>query len=410
MNSSTSQPARIGFPEFVGLLALLMSLVALSIDAMLPALPEIVRGFGIGDVNHSQFVITALFAGLSVGQLLAGPISDSIGRKKAVYVGLIIFVIGCVISYVSWSFEMMLAGRFIQGLGAAAPRIITIAIVRDRYEGRDMAKVMSYIMGVFIFVPAIAPTIGQGIIGITHDWHAIFLVFIAIAAIVFVWLSTRLDETMHAEDRKPFTFSVIGHGLKTVCSNRMTMCYMIAAGCIFGAFIGYLNSSQMIFQEYYDVGDKFPLYFGITALSLGAASFVNARIVKKFGMRHVILRSLVAMAFLAVMFSCYEWVVHGQVPLGAFMIFISGSAFCMGMLFGNFNALAMIPMGHIAGLASSVIGCVSLLVSVTAGGIIGQFYDGSLIPVTVGFLVLSLTSLLMMYLAESKGEQISQPQ
>lgn len=177
---------------------------------------------------------------------------------------------------------------------------------------------------------------------------------------------------------------------------------MIAAGCVFGAFIGYLNSSQLIFQDYYDVGDLFPIYFGLTALALGAAFFANAQLVRVFGMRVVIFWALIVMAGLAVVFSLYEFWVHGVVPLPVFMVFIMSSAFCMGMLFGNFNALAMEPMGHLAGMASAVIGCVSLIISVTAGGIIGQLYSGTLLPVTLGFLILSLLSLLMMRLVEKK--------
>lgn len=407
MPSPTAKTNTIGFVEFVSLLAITMSLVALSIDAMLPALPDIGAEFSVARANDTQFVITALFAGLALGQLFAGPLSDSIGRKKGIYGGLALFVVGCLIAYFSQSFEWMLAGRFIQGMGAACPRIITIAIVRDRYEGRDMARVMSYIMGVFIFVPAIAPTIGQGIMHI-FDWRAVFLFFLVIAGIVFIWLSKRLQETLNEEDIRPFTLPVIWEGIKHVCSNRMTICYTIAAGFIFGAFIGYLNSAQLIFQDYYNVGSNFPYYFGTTALALGAAFFTNAHLVKIYGMRKVALCSLSIMALFAFMFGVYEWSVHGTIPLIAFMIYIMSSAFCMGMLFGNFNAMAMVPMGHMAGIASSVIGCISLIISLLAGGMIGQLYDGNLIPLTSGFFFLSLTSLAIMFVAESK--QPAQPE
>ncbi len=376
-----------------------MSLVALSIDAMLPALPDIARHYGVTRINSEQFVITSLFAGLSLGQLIAGPLSDAIGRKKAIYIGLALFVLGCLISYFAPNFETMLAGRFIQGLGAAAPRIVTVAIVRDRYEGRDMARVMSFIMGVFILVPALAPTIGQGIITLA-GWQAIYLVFMAISALAFIWLSSRLSETLRPEDVRPFTLPTLRDGIKTVCGNKMTVCYMVSAGCIFGAFVGYLNSSQMIFQDYFAAGDKFPFYFGITALALGAAFFMNAWLVRTYGMRKVIVRALIAMVVLSCLFAGFEWTAQGKVPLPVFMAFIMGSAFCMGMLFGNFNALAMVPMGHLAGMASAVIGCVSLIVAVSAGGLIGQLYDGDLVPVTMGFLLLASASLALMHIAE----------
>ena len=399
--SQNAQPYNTGLFEFITLLAMTMSLVALSIDAMLPALPQIGQELEVVRQNSTQFIITALFAGLSVGQLIAGPLSDSIGRKKCIYIGFSLFFVGSWLCYFATSFETMLAGRFIQGMGAGAPRIVTIAIVRDRYHGRDMARVMSYIMGVFIFVPALAPTIGQAIMAVAH-WRSIFLLFIAMVCGLSVWIGLRLNETLRIEDRRGFTASVLWSGVKTVCSNRMTVCYTIAAGCVFGAFIGYLNSSQLIFQDYYDVGNLFPLYFGLTALSLGAAFFANAQLVRIYGMRKVIFWALIVMAGLAVVFSCYELLMHGVVPLFAFMLFIILSAFCMGMLFGNFNALAMEPMGHLAGMASAVIGCISLVISVSAGGIIGQFYNATLLPVTLGFLVLSLLSLFMMRFAEKE--------
>jgi len=392
------------FAEFVALLALCMSLVALSIDSMLPALPQIGSFFGVERVNSQQFMITSLFAGLSIGQIIAGPLSDTIGRKRAIYAGFSIFIVGCLLSYFAVTYEMMLVGRFVQGIGAAAPRVVTTSIVRDRYEGRDMGRVMSYIMGVFILVPALAPTIGQGLIYLA-GWHFIFLFFIIIALVAFAWLATRMQETLHPEDRRAFTLPVIWDGVKTVCMTRMTVCYMIAAGLVFGAFIGYLNSSQQVFQDYYDVGELFPLYFGVTALAIGVAFFVNAQLIKRMGMRKVVFGALVAMATLAALFFIFELISHGVVPLYAFMAFIIGSAFCMGMLFGNFNALAMVPMGHMAGVASAVIGCVSLVVAVIAGGTIGQLYNQTLFPITCGFLFLSLLSMFMMYIAEVDGDE-----
>lgn len=395
------------FAEFVALLALCMSLVAMSIDSMLPALPQIGDFFGVERVNSQQFMITFLFAGLSIGQIIAGPLSDTIGRKRSIYVGLSIFIVGCLMSYFALSYEMMLVGRFVQGIGAAAPRVVTTSIVRDRYEGRDMGRVMSYIMGVFILVPALAPTIGQGLIYLA-GWHFIFLFFIIIALIAFTWLATRMQETLHPEDRRAFTLPVIWDGVRTVCTTRMTVCYMIAAGLVFGAFIGYLNSSQQVFQDYYDVGELFPIYFGVTALAIGVAFFVNAQLIKRYGMRKVVFGALVVMAMLAAVFFAFELATHGVVPIYAFMAFIMSSAFCMGMLFGNFNALAMVPMGHMAGVASAVIGCVSLVVAVIAGGTIGQLYNQTLYPITCGFLILSFLSMFMMHIAEEGDEESGQ--
>lgn len=391
----------IRFIEFISFLALSMSLVALSIDAMLPALPDIIKSYGITNTNSQQYIITFLFMGLSIGQLIAGPLSDSIGRKKGIYAGLTLFIIGSLLAYFAHNFETILAGRFIQGLGASAPRIITVAIIRDRYEGREMARVMSYIMGIFIIVPALAPAIGQGIIMLT-GWQSIFIFFIAIALIIFIWLAMRIPETQHPEDTRAFTIAVLWQGLKTTLGNTKTLCYMIAAGFIFGAFIGYLNTSQQIFEDYYHVGKLFPLYFGITALSLGVAFFTNAQLVRFFGLKKVIVTALIALAFLSITFITLELSIFNDVPLIMFMTYMMTSTFCMGMLFGNFNALAMEPMGHMAGMAAAVIGCVSLVISVMLGGIIGQLYDNNLLPIALGFLIASCASLIMMRIAEDR--------
>lgn len=399
---ASASSKKISFAEFVVIQALAMSLVALSIDTVLPALPHIGESFGVGRVNDQQFMITVLFIGLSIGQLLAGPLSDSFGRKNALYGGLVVFVIGALISYFATSYEMMLAGRFIQGFGAAAPRIVTVAMVRDRYVGRDMARVMSYIMGVFILVPIIAPAVGLGVMVIA-DWHAIFLMLVAMGALVFVWGGLRLDETIAREDKRPFTLPVIADGVRSVCTNRMSICYTVASGLAFGALMGYINTAQQIFQGYYDTGNMFALYFGLGALSLGVSFFVNAHFVRRVGMRFVVLRSMIILAAASAAFIGYELVFHGQVPLPVFMLFMMVSSFCMGLCFGNLNALAMVPMGHMAGIASSMIGAISLVVAIVMGSTIGQMYTGDLFPLSIGFLVAAILSLGMMILAEPKG-------
>jgi DHA1 family bicyclomycin/chloramphenicol resistance-like MFS transporter len=391
----------IHFIEFISFLALSMSLVALSIDAMLPALPDIIKSYGISNTNSQQYVITFLFMGLSIGQLIAGPLSDSIGRKKGIYAGLTLFIFGSLLAYFAQNFETILAGRFIQGLGASAPRIVTIAIIRDRYEGREMARVMSYIMGIFVVVPALAPTIGQGIIMLT-GWQSIFIFFIAIALVIFIWLAVRIPETQRPEDSRPFTIPVLWQGLIVTLGNTKTLCYMIAAGLIYGSFIGYLNTSQQIFEDYYHVGKLFPLYFGITAISLGVAFFTNAQLVRVFGMKKVIVHALIIVAILAAIFITLELSIFNDVPLPMFMIYIMASTFCMGMLFGNFNALAMEPMGHMAGIAAAVIGCVSLIISILVGGIVGQLYNDNLLPLALGFLIGACGSLIMMRIAEDR--------
>jgi len=400
-----AQRAGIGFTEFVMLMALAMSLVALAIDSILPAFPLIGENFGIERSNDLQYLIAALFGGLSIGQLVAGPLSDTIGRKRALYIGLIIFILGSLIAYAAPSFEIMLIGRFIQGLGAAAPRIVTIAMVRDRYVGRDMARVMSYIMGVFILVPILAPSVGLAVIKVA-DWHAIFLGYAVITMIIFVWSALRLDETLSAENKRAFTMNVIFNGVKQVCTNRMCMCYTIASGFIFGGLMGYVNSSQQIYQEYYDTGDMFAIYFGIGAASLGVAFFANAAIVRRLGMRWVIIRSMLGVLVFSSLFIAYEMINGGVVPLPLFVGFMMIISFCLGMCFGNLNALAMVPMGHLAGIASAVIGAASLVVALIVGNSIGQLFSDNLYPLSVGFVITAVASLLLIKFAEKATEQV----
>lgn len=397
------QQQKTSFAEFVMLMALAMSLVALSIDSILPAFPMIGATFGIERSNDLQYLIAFLFAGLSVGQLIAGPLSDTIGRKRALYAGLIIFIIGSLIAYVAPSFEIMLFGRFIQGLGAAAPRIVTVAMVRDRYVGRDMARVMSYIMGVFILVPILAPSVGLAVIKVA-DWHSIFLGYAVIAMITYVWSAARLEETLAVENKRPFTLKVIGHGIKQVCTNRMCVCYTIASGFMFGGLMGYVNSSQQIYQEYYDTGDMFAIYFGVGAASLGVSFFVNAMVVKRVGMRWVIIRSMLGLFVTSALFIGYEALNGGAVPLPVFVGFMSVVSFCMGMCFGNLNALAMVPMGHLAGIASAVIGAASLVVALFVGNSIGQLFSDNLYPLSIGFFLTALVSLALIFFAEAKPE------
>ena len=404
--NNQSKKTPIGFAEFVALLALTMSLVALSIDTILPALPMIGEDYNLDRLNDQQFMITALFAGLSIGQLIAGPLSDSIGRKSSIFIGLAIFAAGTIISYFSTDYNWMLAGRFIQGLGASAPRIVSIAMVRDRYVGRDMARVMSYVLGVFILVPILAPAVGLAVIKVA-DWRSIFILYLVIAGIIFLWGYSRLEETMAVEDRKAFRLPVIWHGLVTVCTNRMTICYTVAAGFAFGALLGYVNTAQQIFQNYYKVGDMFALYFAVGAISLGVSFFVNGNIVRKLGMRFVVLRSMITLLVSALAFIFFETFIMPEVPLFAFLLFIVVSSFCLGLCFGNFNALAMMPMGHIAGMASAVIGAVSLVFAIAISSAVGQFYDGNLYSLSAGFLAASILSILMIKLAEPGDQDAS---
>ncbi len=386
-----SLQSKMGFKEFVALTAALISLTALSIDAILPALSHIREEFNIADPNRAQFLIGSLFLGFCFGQLFFGPIADSYGRKGSIYGGLFIFIIGSLMGLFAPNFNIMIAGRILQGFGAAATRVVTTAMVRDCYSGREMARVMSFVMAVFILVPAIAPLLGQGVLMVA-SWHYIFVMFLAMAVLNLVWMHLRIDETLPAEKRRPFTFEVIFGAMKEVVCHKVALCYTICAGLVFGCLIAYLTTSQQLFQEYYEAGDMFAVYFGVIALVLGVASMVNSSIVRQYGMRRISHYALLAQVIVTAIFCALCYMMPLSLPFYAFMIFIVVFFFFMGMLFGNLNAAALEPMGHIAGIASAVIGSLSSFISLSVGSAVGQAYDGTPLPLAIGFFCLAFTA------------------
>ena len=390
--TSSSAPDSPGFVEFIILLALIISMVALSIDAMLPALPEIARDLEVARINDSQYVILVFFAGMALGQIAFGPLSDSVGRRPAILAGFACFVAGCLLSVVAASFEAMLIGRFLQGLGAAGPRIVSVALIRDRYTGRDMARVMSFIMTVFILVPVFAPALGQLILSVAN-WRAIFILFLVLSLLVAAWFWLRQPETLARENRIRFSLFQLWTDLCAILRVRAALGYTLTMGFTFGAFIGYLSSSQQIFQVQYGLEELFPLYFGILACSIGAASLSNARLVMRYGMRRLSVFALKVIGYLSCLFFVVAWHVDGQPHLGLLMLYLLVVFFFFGVLFGNLNALAMEPLGHIAGLGSAVIGSLSTLMSVGFGILIAEAYDHTVLPLVLGFAVLGLAGL-----------------
>ncbi|MEM7127128.1 MAG: multidrug effflux MFS transporter [Chloroflexota bacterium] len=396
--SAESRPP-LSFGEFVALMALLIALVALSIDAMLPALPEIGRDLGVVRENDRQLIITLIFLGMAVGQIFYGPLSDSIGRKPAIYAGLVIFVLGSLICTFAQTFSIMLLGRLVQGLGVAGSRSVTVALIRDQYAGRSMARVMSFVMGIFILVPVIAPSVGQGIILFAH-WRAIFVLFLLLAVIMFIWFAIRQPETLQPEQRLPFSIARITSALREICTNRISLGYTIMAGLISGAFLGFLSSAQQIFQEQYGLGVQFPLYFAILALSSGLASFMNAQLVMRFGMRLLSRWSLFGLSGLSLLFLGIAGSQGGSPTLWLTIGYFMLTFFAVGILFGNLNALAMEPLGHIAGIGAALVGSLSTLLSIPLGAIIGQSYNGTVLPLVGGFALFGVLSIVTMRWAE----------
>ena len=394
------QPTKpLGMAEFVLLLAFMISILALSTDAMLPAMAQIGFELGVSDPNKTQLVLSSMFLGFGVGQIIAGPLSDSYGRKPVIFTGYVIFIVGCLISMLTTSFEWMLVGRVLQGLGASAPRIVGVALVRDGYEGRTMARIMSIVMAIFIIVPAIAPAIGQGIIWVA-DWRMIFGMLLGVSLIAFFWVALRQPETLAKDCRRDFTFSELLAGIREAFSYRALTGYTIASGFIFGAFVGYLSTAQQVFQFAYDTGDMFAIYFGVAALSIGAASVFNSALVERLGMRYLAWRAILLLTTISSLFLILVVLENGLPAFIWFMIWLLLTFFCIGMLFGNFNAMAMEPVGHMAGLGAAVSGAVSTLISLPLGWAIGVLFDGTVISLVGGFALFGALTALSMYWTE----------
>ncbi|WP_417394341.1 multidrug effflux MFS transporter [Gimesia chilikensis] len=398
------EPVAISFAEFVAMMALMQSLVALSIDAMLPALTEIGQDLGAREANDSQLIVSFLFLGLAFGQGVYGPLSDTTGRKPAVYLGFGLFLTGSLFSLFATDLNVMLGGRFLQGLGLAAPRCVIVAIVRDQYEGPAMARVMSFVMTIFIFVPAIAPTLGQGILLIAH-WRAIFAALLVCGLLTLAWFALRLPETLSSERRIPFSIARIKSAVVEVCSHRVSLGYTISLGLISSAFLGYLSSAQQIFQKQYKLGTMFPLYFAILALCIGSASFVNGRLVMRFGMQNLSRWSKRFSTVISLLFFVYVLSTGGQPPLWTMMGYMMIILFCFGIMYGNLNAMAMEPLGHIAGIGAAVMGALSTLISVPCGILIGHSYNGTVIPVISGFMLSGVLIVVVMHWVESAPTQ-----
>lgn len=398
--ASTFKPP---FAEFVALLALLMSMVALAIDAVLPAMSVIGQDFAVARGEELQWIVGILFAGLAFGQIFYGPFSDSFGRKPAIYLGLIIFLLGSLVSAFAETYEMMLVGRFIQGVGASGPKVVAVALVRDRYEGRAMARVMSFVMAVFIIMPAIAPSIGAGIL-MFADWRGIYEFFVLLSLIALFWFAVRQPETLNQERRIPLSFSRVWSNSKETLSHKVTRGYILGAGLIFGAFVSYLSTAQLLFKEVFQIDKAFPLYFAALALSVGFASFMNGRLVMRYGMKLLANRALITMFSSALLFLGILTLNGGEVSVWLFMLFGALIFGCIGLLFGNMNALAMEPLGHIAGVASSVIGSVTTFISMLVGMAFGQTYNGSLYPLFAAFTLLSLACWLVTHNIEHEPQ------
>lgn len=387
----------IGFAEFVALLALMMSLTALSIDAMLPALPIIGADLNVQNPNDNQLVISGLFLGLAVGQLFYGPMSDTMGRKLPLYIGLTVFIVGTILSIVATSLFVMVLGRVIQGFGLASPRTVSLAMIRDRFQGNAMAQVMSFIMLVFILVPVLAPTIGQQILSLAN-WQAIYVFILSFALLMLLWFRVRMPETLPVEKRRSFSMARVVKGIQLIFTNRRSLTYTLTAGLVSGGFVGFLNASQQIFADQYGIVENFPYYFAALAISLGVASVINSKLVMIVGSGFMVKLGGIALLLTAAGFLGYKMSLGTELlSLSAAMVYLMSTLFWIGILFGNLNSMAMEPLGTIAGIGSAMVGAVSTFISVAVGTFISLQYAGSLLPILQGFTICGGLSLLLIF-------------
>ncbi len=392
----------MGKGEFIALAAFLMAINSLAIDIMLPALQQIGASLNVESENHRQFVVSTYLLGFGVAQLLYGPLSDRFGRRIPLLAGIGIYICSSLGSALVPTFEGLLILRFVQGLGSAATRVITISIVRDIYGGRQMAEVMSLIMMVFMIVPVIAPGSGQ-IIMLFGSWHLIFLFIAVMAAIIAGWAYIRLPETLRPENVRPFTAKSVLGGFKLVLTNRIALCYTIASTFIFGSLFGFINSAQQIYVGIYDLGVYFPFAFAGVAVFMSMSSFLNSRLVGKFGMRRLSHGALIG--FITINTIWLLALVFGPHPMPFFLFigFFGLAMFQFGWIGSNFNSLAMEPLGHVAGTASSVLGFMSTVGGALIGAGIGQAFDGTALPMVAGYFTVSIIGLVFVLIAE-KGK------
>jgi len=357
-------------------------------DAVLPVLDIIGIDLKAQHENDAQQLVPIVFLGLAFGQMLFGVISDSKGRKLVVYLGLALYVIGTLVAISSMELTTMLIGRFIQGLGLGGPRIATVAMIRDKYAGDAMGKVMSFVMMIFIFIPAVSPAIGLSIAN-WGSWKSIFYAFLIFAGILLIWFHFRQNETLQPQNKNAISLKALFHALKDVFKSRIAMFYSIGSGFVSGVFIAYLSSSKQIFSEVYDKGNDYPFYFAMLAIALGFASFVNGRLVMKMGMKFMAKWSSYGLFFWSVIFTIVTYQSDYILSFNMFMIFLSVALFLVGILFGNLKSLSMEPLGHIAGVGAAIVSLLATLLAVPLSNYIGQSYDRSIFPLILGFVVCS---------------------
>ena len=380
--SARPAPSRL---EFVAMIAMLFATIAFSIDAMLPALPEIAATLTPEAPNRAQLVVSAFVLGMGAGTLLMGPLSDAFGRKPVILGAAALYLAGVALAWRAQTLEALLIGRVIQGFGAAGPRVVVIAIVRDRHAGREMAKIMSFVMTVFILFPAVAPLIGAGVIALA-GWRTIFLVFVGFCVVSVGWLTLRQPETHPPEARRPLRMGLLAKAVREILGERTVVVTIAAQSLAFAMLFAMISTVQPVFDQSFGRAASFPVWFAAIAAVAASGSLLNAAIVERFGMRRIATTVLGLQAAISLTVAALLWSgALGPGPEFALYVGWTASLFLLvGLTIGNLNALAMEPLGHVAGLAASVIGCVATVGAILVAAPIGLAFDGTPRPVALG--------------------------
>ena len=387
----------MGFRQFVALIAAIMAVNALAIDTMLPALPQIGDSLGIPSENARQWVVTAYLLGFGIAQIVYGPLADHFGRKPILLGGLGFYAAFSLAAGLATSFEMMLIARVLQGIAAASSRVLVVSIVRDCYSGRKMARVMSLAFIVFLAVPILAPSIGQ-VIMLVAPWRGIFFGLTVFGTAVLVWAALRLPETLHEEDRAPTSVASILAAFRLTLTSRIAVGYMCAQTLMYGALVGFINSAEQVFVDVFDARRLFTTIFALIAVFMAFSSLLNSRIVGRFGTRVISHSAL--LGYIAVAGLHATVAITGHETLWSFALLQSCMMFCFGLLGPNFGSMAMEPLGHVAGTASSIQGFVSTIGGALVGFYVGQHFDGTVTPLTLGFTICSIAALLVVLVTE----------
>jgi len=395
--TSAAPDAALGRGEFVAMMAVLISSVAFSIDAMLPALPRIAADLTPQAVNRAQMVLTSFVLGLGIGTFVAGPLADRFGRKATIIAGMALYALAALAAAAAPTLEWLLALRLLQGIGAAGPRIASLALVRDLYQGRQMAQITSFIMTIFILVPALAPSVGAVIMAIA-GWRGIFPAFALFGLTGAAWLALRQPETLPPERRRPLRLRPLRQAVREVVGHRLVRLYIAVLALGFGQMFAVLSAIQQIYDVTFGIRESFPLWLMGSALLSGGGTLINARLVVRLGMRRLAIAAYATQTVLSAALLAAMWAgaIPAHLAFPAFYLWTISVFFMAGLTFGNLNALALQPMGHIAGTASSVIGAISTVGAVAIAAPIGLAFDGTPAPLIAGTFACSALAWILM--------------